>query len=269
MSSAIMPALFIGHGSPMNAIKDSAYTRAWHRLAAELPFPEAILVVSAHWYTRGTAVTAMERPRTIHDFYGFPAELFACQYPAPGDPALAAQVATMLAPQPVGLDEAWGLDHGAWSVLLHLYPVANIPVLQLSIDAGLSPEQHFELARRLQPLRDRGVLVLGTGNVVHNLRRMQRDAHAPAAAWAQRFNDFVRQAVLAGDDQALIHYDRQGQDALNSVPTVEHYLPLLYVLAQRRVGDEVSAPIDGIDLGAISMLSVQVGATARHESQSG
>lgn len=266
MSAPGMPALFIGHGSPMNAIEATRYTQAWRQLAAELPQPRAILVISAHWYTHGTSITAMERPLTIHDFHGFPPELFACQYPAPGDPALAARVAAMLAPQPVSLDQDWGLDHGAWSVLLHLFPAADIPVLQLSIDAGLKPEQHFALARRLQPLRDRGVLVLGTGNVVHNLRRMQRNANAPAADWAQRFEDFVRRAVLAGDDDALIHYDRQGQDAQNSVPTVEHYLPLLYVMAQRRADDEASTPVDGIDMSAISMLSVRLQAAARAAS---
>jgi 4,5-DOPA dioxygenase extradiol len=261
-----MPALFIGHGSPMNAIDDGPYTRAWRKLATVLPEPRAILVISAHWYTRGTAVTAMERPRTIHDFSGFPPQLYGCQYPAPGDPALAKQVAAMLAPQAVTLDDAWGLDHGAWSVLLHLYPAANIPVLQIALDAGLQPAQHFELARRLQPLRDCGVLILGTGNVVHNLQRMQRAGDAPPAPWAERFNDFVRRAVMAGDDEALIHYDRQGPDALNSVPTVEHYLPLLYVLAQRRADDEVSVPIDGVALATISMLSVLINAADRNQS---
>jgi 4,5-DOPA dioxygenase extradiol len=258
--STVLPALFIGHGSPMNAIEPSRWADAWRAIAAATPRPRAILCISAHWYTRGSAVTAMPHPRTIHDFYGFPPALFACQYPAPGDPALAAQVRQLLAPAAVQLDESeWGLDHGSWSVLLHMYPEAGIPVLQLSLDGTLAPRAHYELARRLAPLREAGVLILGSGNVVHNLRLMQRDPAVQPYDWAVRFNNVVRRAVLAGDHDSLLDFERGDADARRSMPTPEHYLPLLYVLAQQRAGEAVTVPIDGLELGAISMLSVAVG----------
>lgn len=255
-----MPALFIGHGSPMNAIEPGPATAAWRELAAALPRPRAILCVSAHWYTRGTGVTAMAQPQTIHDFYGFPPALYACRYPAPGDPVLAARVQQLLAPTPVAADEQWGLDHGSWSVLLYMYPQADVPVLQLSIDGELGAAEHVALARRLQPLRDEGVLILGSGNVVHNLRRMVRAIDAPAAPWASRFEDLVRQAWLERDDQSLIDTARHGEDATLSIPTPEHYLPLLYVLGQRRDGDAVSVPFTRIENSTLSMLCAQVGA---------
>jgi 4,5-DOPA dioxygenase extradiol len=188
----VHPALFIGHGSPMQAIEPSRFTAAWQLLGRELPRPRAILAVSAHWYGRGTAVTAQARPRTIHDFYGFPPALYALQYPAPGAPQLAARLATLLAPTAVRLDAEWGLDHGSWSVLRYLYPQADIPVIQLSLDASLSGPQHYALAQRLAPLRDEGVLVLGSGNVVHNLRLLQFDPAASAPPWALSFNAAVR-----------------------------------------------------------------------------
>jgi 4,5-DOPA dioxygenase extradiol len=254
-----MPALFVGHGSPMNAIEPGPATAAWQRLAGALPRPRAILCVSAHWYTRGTGVTAMAEPQTIHDFQGFPAALFACRYPAPGDPALARRVQQLLLPSDVIADEQWGLDHGTWSILLHMYPQADIPVVQLSIDGTLAPAQHVALAARLQPLRDEGVLILGSGNVVHNLRLMDRSADAPEARWAVQFERIVEQAWLARDDAALTDITQYGEAARLSVPTAEHYLPLLYVLGQRRAGDDVSVPYKRIENSSLSMLCAQVG----------
>lgn len=254
-----MPALFLGHGSPMNAIEPGPATAAWKALADALPRPRAILCVSAHWLTRGTGVTAMTQPRTLHDFHGFPQSLFDCQYPALGDPALAARVQQMLAPANIVAEQHWGLDHGAWSVLLHMYPAADIPVVQLSLDGTLNSGQHYELAQRLQPVRDDGVLVVGSGNVVHNLRRMQRAPDAPAAEWATDFEQSVHDAIVGHDHAALVDYERFGEPARLSVPTAEHYLPLLYVLAQRRDGEAASVPYRGIEHGTISMLCAQVG----------
>lgn len=254
-----MPALFLGHGSPMNAIEPGAAVATWKSLAGSLPRPRAILCVSAHWLTRGTGVTAMTHPRTIHDFYGFPQALFDCQYPAPGDPGLAAKVQGLLAPAGVVADQQWGLDHGAWSVLLHMYPAADIPVVQLSLDATLAGSGHYSLAQRLQPLRDEGVLILGSGNVVHNLGLMQRSGTAPAARWAASFEQMVQDSILAHDHGALIDPARLGETARLSVPTAEHYLPLLYVLAQRRGNEPVTVPYAGVEHGSISMLCAQVG----------
>ena len=254
------PALFLGHGSPLQAIEPSRYTAAWEQLGRELPRPRAIVAVSAHWYIRGTAVTMPAVPRTIHDFHGFPPALYAVQYPAPGDPQLAARVARLLSPAAVRLDHDWGLDHGTWSVLRYMYPDAAIPVIQLSIDAALSAQQHYTLAQRLAPLRDAGILVLGSGNVVHNLRALQFDATVAPPSWTISFNKAVRDAVLAGHHEALSAYETLDPGAALSVPTPEHYLPLLYVLALRRAEESVGVPIDGIDLGTISMMSVVVGA---------
>jgi 4,5-DOPA dioxygenase extradiol len=254
-----MPALFVGHGNPMNAILDTTYGRAWRAIGARLPAPRAILAVSAHWYLPGTFVTAMARPRTIHDFGRFPPELFAVEYPAPGDPALARRIRGLVGPE-VGLDTGdWGLDHGTWSVLVHLFPEANVPVVQLSIDDTLPPAAHLELGRRLAPLRHEGVLVLGSGNVVHNLESYAWGADDSAPAdWALRFEAEVRRAVVNGDDAALAHYERLGRDALLAVPTPEHYLPLLYVLGARAPGDVVGFPVEGIEGGSISMLAVEL-----------
>lgn len=244
----------------MQAIEPSRYTAAWEQLGRTLPRPRAIVVVSAHWYTDGTAVTTAAQPATIHDFYGFPAALYELQYPARGDAALAARVQELLAPTQVRADTEWGLDHGSWSVLRYMYPAADIPTIQLSIDAKLAPRAHYQLGRHLNGLRDAGVLIIGSGNVVHNLRALQSSAAAPALAWASEFNDAVRAAVLAGDHETLIDYQAMGSAARLCVPTAEHYLPLLYVLGLQSGDDVVSIPIDGIDLGAISMLSVQLGA---------
>jgi 4,5-DOPA dioxygenase extradiol len=254
-----MPALFLGHGSPMNAIEPNRYTAIWSQLGASLPRPRAVLCVSAHWYTNGTGVTAMPQPRTIHDFYGFPQALFDCQYPAPGDPQLAAHVQQLLSPTHVIADQEWGLDHGAWSVLKFMYPDATVPVVQLSLDGRLSLAQHYELAKRLAPLRDADILILGSGNVVHNLRRMQRDSDAAAFEWATAFNTVVRGAIASREHATLLDLSAHGAAARYSVPTPEHYLPLLYVLALQRADEPTGLPVDGIDMGSISMLSVRVG----------
>jgi 4,5-DOPA dioxygenase extradiol len=258
-SASRASAVFIGHGSPMNALEDNRYTRAWRDLGQRLPVPRAILAVSAHWYTQGTAVTAMASPRTIHDFGGFPQPLFDMRYPAPGEVSLANEIRDLLAPLPVSLDDSWGLDHGTWSVLVHMYPQAQIPVLQLSIDATQPPQFHYELGKHLRPLRDRGVMIFGNGNVVHNLRMIQWQPNAPAPAWATQFNDYVRNAVQRGDHAALIDYRAAGDSAQLAVPSLEHYLPLLYAIGAANENEAPEVLIDGVELGTISMLSVGVG----------
>lgn len=251
------PALFIGHGAPMNAIEDNSWTRGWQEIAAELPRPKAIVCVSAHWETRGLAVTADPWPRTIHDFGGFPQALFDVQYPAPGDPALARRAAELLGPAPVRQADDWGLDHGAWSVLIRMYPKADIPVVQLSLDRALTGPEHYEVGARLAPLRDEGVMVIGSGNIVHNLRAADfRRPEAPG--WAARFNDEARRLILAGDHRALADYDGLGQDAALAINSAEHYLPLLYVLALGTPGEATRIFNDQV-FAAISMLSLVVG----------
>jgi 4,5-DOPA dioxygenase extradiol len=256
-----IPVIFFGHGSPMNALADNAYTRKWAEIGKSIPRPKAILCVSAHWYVPFTAVTAMDKPPTIHDFGGFPKELFEYEYPAPGAPALAERVSELLSPVEVGADNQWGLDHGTWSVLCHVFPDADIPVVQLSIDKTKPPEFHYELAKRLAPLRDEGVLIIGNGNIVHNLRFFSHGSSSEVPFdWAVRFDNQVRGAVVSGNHAKLIGYESLGQDAELSVPTPEHYLPLLYVLGMQRAGDAVSFPVEGFDGGgSISMLSVQIG----------
>lgn len=254
-----MPALFFGHGSPMNAIAHNRYSKVWRRIGESVPRPAAILAISAHWYIRDTAVTAMEAPRTIHDFGGFPKELYSVQYPAPGNPLFAQRVRDLLAPLEVTLDRSWGLDHGAWSVLVHAFPAADVPTVQLSMDATQPPAFHYELAKRLAPLRDEGVLILGSGNIVHNLGLIQWTADAPPYDWAVRFDEAVRQRLEARDHSAMIEYPAFGPDARLSVPTPEHFLPLLYVIAQQREDEAVSFPIGGIEYGSIGMRAVAVG----------
>jgi 4,5-DOPA dioxygenase extradiol len=259
-----MPVVFLGHGNPMNAITTNAWTESWRALGTSLASshgrPRAILAISAHWYVPGPAVTAMPRPRTIHDFGGFPRALFEVQYPAPGDPDLARRVQQLLAPTPVAADTRWGLDHGTWSVLAHLFPEADVPVVQLAIDETLSAPEHMALARRLAPLRDEGVLVLGSGNVVHNLHAYGWGRHVPGPYdWAERFESRVRAALDAVDDAPLVDYEALGEDALLAVPTPEHYLPFLYVLALRRDDERASFPVEGFDGGSVSMLSVRFG----------
>jgi 4,5-DOPA dioxygenase extradiol len=261
VSGARLPALFLGHGNPMNALRENAWTSAWAALGAGLePRPRAVLAVSAHWYIAGTAVTAMTAPRTIHDFGGFPRELFAVRYPAAGDPGLAARVQRLLAPLPVEADRSWGLDHGTWSVLRHVFPQADVPVVQLSIDETRPAAFHHELGARLRPLRDEGVLIVGSGDVVHNLHTYAWGAHpAQPYDWALRFESAVRERLTAGEHAALIDYPALGDDALLSVPTPEHYLPLLYVLGASHPGERVGFPAEGIDGGSVSMLAVRFG----------
>jgi 4,5-DOPA dioxygenase extradiol len=252
-----MPAIFFGHGSPMNAL-GGPYAEEWAALGRALPRPKAILCVSAHWYVDETAVTAMARPRTIHDFYGFPRELYHVSYPAPGDPWLAARTADLLGPLAVRADHDWGLDHGAWSVLVHLFPDADIPVVQLSIDRGKPPHFHYELGRRLAPLRDEGILVCGSGDVVHNLRLIDGSGGG-ALPWAAAFNDRVKDLLAAHDDAPLVDYAGLGQEAALSIPTPEHYLPLLYTMGARGEDEPVRFFNDAIDLGSISMLGIVFG----------
>ncbi|HET8555162.1 MAG TPA: 4,5-DOPA dioxygenase extradiol [Rhodanobacteraceae bacterium] len=255
-----MPVVFFGHGNPMNAVNDTEWSRSWALLGQQLPRPRAVLSISAHWFVPETAVTAMAMPRTIHDFGGFPRELFEVQYPAPGDPALAARVEELLAPVPVRADPSWGLDHGTWSVLCHVFPEADVPVVQLSIDATQAPEFHYELGRRLAPLRDEGVLVIGSGNVVHNLHTYAWGRHpAQPLDWAARFDATVRDLVQQNDHHALVNYASLGRDAGLSIPTPEHYLPLLYVLGASEKGETASFPAEGIEGGSISMLSIRFG----------
>ena len=253
------PALFVGHGSPMNAVLDNAWSRRWAEIGAQLEPPTAILCVSAHWETRGTHVTAMDRPRTIHDFSGFPDELNDKRYPAPGSPALARQTADVVRSAPVGLDHAWGLDHGSWSVLARMFPRADVPVIQLSLDTTRSPEAHYELARELTALRERGVLVLGSGNIVHNLRRADRRLADSGFDWAIEFDARVKELIDAGDHRALIRYDQLGRAAQLSVPTSEHYLPLLYALAVKGEAEPIAYFNDATAMGSISMRSLIIG----------
>lgn len=255
-----MPVIFFGHGNPMNALQDNAYTKGWAAIGTEIPRPKAVLSVSAHWYLPGAAVTAMETPRTIHDFGGFPAALYQVEYPAPGDPDLARRIQELLAPVSVRLDEQWGLDHGTWSVLCHVFPEAVIPVVQLSIDEMQPAAFHHDVAKRLAALRDEGVLIIGSGNLVHNLHTYAWGRHpVEPFDWAVRFEERTRALLTAGEDGPLVAYETLGRDAALAIPTPEHYLPLLYVIALRRDGEQVSFPVEGVDGGSISMLSVRVG----------
>lgn len=260
-TKALMPVAFIGHGSPMNALEDNAYTRAWQALGQRIGKPRAILAVSAHWTTRGTAVTAMPTPPTIHDFGGFPQALFDMQYPAPGDPALASRIRDMLAPLEVRLDQDWGLDHGTWSVLVKAYPQADVPVLQFSLDITQAPAFHLELGHRLRPLREQGVLIVATGNVVHNLRTIRWNSRQ-GYDWAERFEARIRAHLLKGEVEALADTGDWDEDARLSVPTIEHYLPLLYIAGARHEDEAFEIVADGLEMGSISMLSVAAGLDA-------
>jgi 4,5-DOPA dioxygenase extradiol len=254
-----LPVIFFGHGNPMNALADNDYTRAWRTLCATIPKPRAVLCISAHWYVPYTAVTAMPKPRTIHDFGGFPRELFEFQYPAPGSTDIATEVRDLLGPA-VELDEAWGLDHGAWSVLCHAYPDADVPVVQFSINETLPASAHYQLGGLLADLRDEGILIVGSGNLVHNLHAYGWGRHViEPYDWAVRFETQARTWMLAGEHDPLIDYETLGKDAMLSAPTPDHYLPLLYVLGAQLPDDEVSFPVEGVDGGSISMLSVRIG----------
>jgi len=254
-----MPVVFFGHGNPMNAIAQNVYTEGWARIGREVPRPKAILSISAHWYTSHTGVTINTAPRTIHDFGGFPRELYHVEYPAPGSPDLARRVQALLAPLPVTLDESWGLDHGTWSVLTHVYPAADIPVVQLSIDATQPPSFHYEIGRRIAALRDEAILIVGSGNLVHNLRAMDWSGNTHGAyEWAARFEQQAREMIEAGEHAPLLQYQKLGPDAALAIPTPDHYLPLMHVLGTQQSGDKVSFPVEGADGGSISMLTVQI-----------
>lgn len=256
-----LPALFIGHGNPLHALSETVHSRVWRDMLADLQRPRAILCISAHWLTRGVAVTASPRPKILHDFSGFPDALHAMQYPAPGDPELAAEIATMLAPQSVTLDNVRGLDHGTWSVLTHLYPDADIPVIQLSLDVKKSATEHFELAKKLRPLRTQAVLILGSGNIVHNLGWMNWQQPDSAHDWAGRFNQRTRQHLCDGNSDAL--FDLIDNDARLAVPTPEHYWPLLYIAAQQMLGEDLEFHNDRIEYGSIGMLCCRIGSPTK------
>ena len=252
-----MPVLFVGHGSPMNAIEDNEFSLAWQEAAGEIPQPKAILCISAHWETRGSLVTAMEAPRTIHDFYGFPRPLFEKQYPAPGSPELAARIMELVGEPKVMPDQSWGLDHGTWSVLCRMYPEARLPVVQLSLDRSQENVHHYQLGRELRQLRQEGVLIIGSGNIVHNLRMMVWED--TAFDWAVEYDAKVKQWILEGDHDAIIHYEKHGQPAMLSVNSAEHYLPLLYILGLKEQNEPVSFFADKIWGGSLSMRSLRFG----------
>jgi 4,5-DOPA dioxygenase extradiol len=260
--TGLLPAIFFGHGNPMNALWKNDYTAAWARVGEHTPRPRAILSISAHWFVSGTGVTISTAPRTIHDFGGFPRELYQVQYPAPGDPALARRVQELLAPLPVTLDSSWGFDHGTWSVLRHMYPAADVPIVQLSVNRARPPDFHYEIGQRLASLREEGVLIVGSGNLVHNLHTYAwgRQTVEPYE-WAVRFESEAKGLLLAGDHSALVAYESLGPEAMLAIPTPDHYLPLLYVIGTRQVGDSVTFPVEGVDGGSISMLAVRVGST--------
>jgi len=252
-----MPVLFVGHGSPMNAIEDNEFSRAWTAEGKALPAPKAILCVSAHWETEGTQVTAMEKPRTIYDFYGFPPELYAKTYPAPGSPELAQHVQNLLGADGFAPDLSWGLDHGTWSVLSRLFPGADVPVVQLSLDVTKTARQHYDLGKQLQPLRDEGVLIVGSGNIVHNLRMVVFED--TAYDWAVSFDGKVKQWILDDDHESIIDYSKQGREAALAVNSAEHYKPLLYALGAREPGEPVRFFAEKVWGGSVSMRSVRIG----------
>lgn len=256
-----MPVLFLGHGSPMNAIEENEFVNGFRKLAKNLPKPNAILCVSAHWETKGTFVTAMQNPPTIHDFGGFPKELFAVQYPAPGSPQLANETKALITKTEVGLDHKWGLDHGAWSVIKHLYPNADIPVIQLSLDYSQTPQYHYELAQQLKSLREKGILIIGSGNMVHNLGKVEwrRLNENFGYDWAMEANEKMKKYILDQNHQELIDFRSQGKAFDLAIPTPEHYLPLLYSLAMQDKNEAVELFNDKAVAGALTMTSVKIG----------
>jgi 4,5-DOPA dioxygenase extradiol len=257
-----MPVLFVGHGSPMNAIEENDFVKGFRNAASSIPKPNAILCISAHWLTNGTKLTAMSMPQTIHDFGGFPQALFDVQYPAPGSPELAKETQKLLAPTHVDLDEAWGLDHGTWSVLKHFYPEADIPVIQLSIDYGKPMQYHFDLAKQLQSLREKGVLIIGSGNIVHNLGRVdfgRINDIGYGYDWAIEARSFINQHLMDGNFQAIIDYQKGPSAMQLAVPTPDHYIPLLYSLGLKTKDEELSLFNDALLAGSLSMTSVRIG----------
>ena len=257
-----MPVLFLGHGSPMNAIEENDFVRGFRTLAKDLPKPKSVLCISAHWYTKGTMVTGMEMPKTIHDFYGFPDELYQVKYPAPGSPSLAGEIKQRLEPTEVGISDDWGLDHGAWSVLKHLFPEADVPVVQISIDRTLQPENHFQLGARLKELRNKGVLIVGSGNIVHNLglvdfANFHRDNYG--FDWAMEARQEINQLILDGHYTPLFDYWRHSKAFQLAIPTPDHFLPLLYILGAKEKKEEIQLFNDKLLAGSLSMTSLRIG----------
>jgi len=258
-STETMPVLFVGHGSPMNAIEQNEFTDKWQILSLAIPKPAAVLCISAHWETKGTFVTAMDKPQTIHDFGGFPQALFDVQYPAPGSPELAMETKDIVAKTEVGLDEKWGLDHGTWSVIKRFYPEADVPVIQMSLDYCRDTQYHYDLAKELAALRNKGVLIIGSGNMVHNLRILEWDKPDKGSDWAIEANAIFKKLILDNDHQQLINYHKLGRAVELAIPTPEHYLPLLYALALKAEKEEISFFNDKPVMGSLSMTSVRIG----------
>jgi len=260
-STETMPVLFLGHGSPMNAIEENEFVQGWREIGKTLPKPNAVLCISAHWETIGTFVTAMEKPKTIHDFCGFPKELYEVQYPAPGSPELAKEVRNIITKKEVGLDDKWGLDHGAWSVIKHLYPNADVPVIQMSLDNSQSPQYHYDLAKELSTLRNKGVLIVGSGNMVHNLRMVdwrRLNEVNYSYDWAIEASEKMKTAILSDDHNKLINYQSQGKEFNLAIPTPEHYLPLLYALALKQENEMISLFNDKAVGGSLTMTSLKI-----------
>jgi len=261
-NSKIMPLLFLGHGSPMNAIEDNQFTEGWRQTGENIPLPKAIICISAHWETKGTYFTAMQQPRTIHDFGGFPQQLYAVRYPAPGNPALAEEAKNMMKKTDAGLDNTWGLDHGCWSVISHLYPDADVPVIQMSLDYQLTPRQHYDIAKELAALRRKGILFVGSGNMVHNLQQIawgKLSAPEYGYDWAISANEKMKKFILDDNHQQLMNYRSQGDEFERAIPTPEHFLPLLYILALKEENENVSIFNDKLVAGSLSMTSVKIG----------
>jgi 4,5-DOPA dioxygenase extradiol len=261
-STDLMPVLFVGHGSPMNAIEENEFVFKWRDLGDSIPWPKAILCISAHWETSGTFVTAMPTPSTIHDFGGYPKELYNVQYPAPGSPELAFEVKRAVSSTSVGLDEKWGLDHGAWSVIKNIYPGADVPVVELSMDYNLTPQYHYELAKELVLLRRKGVLIIGSGNIVHNLRMISWEhANEPEYGfdWALRANDIFKKLILDNNYKDLINYQKLGREVQMAVPTPDHFIPLLYALALKEEKESIEFFNDKPVMGSLSMTSLRIG----------
>jgi 4,5-DOPA dioxygenase extradiol len=261
-NSEKLPVLFVGHGSPMNAIEENEFVTGWRNIGKTIPKPNAILCVSAHWETRGTFVTAMEKPRTIHDFGGFPAELFEVQYPAPGSPELAKETIGLLKKTEVGSDEKWGLDHGCWSVVKHLYPNADVPVIQLSLDYLQSPQYHYDLSKELSSLRKKGVLIIGSGNMVHNLGMVSWEKlEEPGYGydWAIEANEKMKKFILSNDHKSLINYKQQSRAFNLAIPTPDHFLPLLYALALKEENEKIEVFNDKAVAGSLTMTSIKIG----------
>ena len=261
-STEPMPVLFLGHGSPMNAIEENEFVQGFRNVGKEIPRPNAVLCISAHWETKGTYVTAMEKPKTIHDFGGFPKELYEVQYPAPGNPELANETKSIVKKTEIGLDVNWGLDHGAWSVIKHMYPNADVPVIEMSLDYYQTPQYHYELAKELAPLRKKGVLIVGSGNMVHNLRMVAWDKLNETDYgydWALEAREKMKKFILENDHKHLINFKSQGKEFDLAIPTPEHYLPLLYALALKEENEKVSLFNDKAVAGSLTMTSLKIG----------